>query len=203
VLQLALVVLASCVAAKADIPFSGTGSNGVLSSPSETWYFNYDGGAASTQYLNNWGSPGVNNGLVPSGESVNIYGMEITFTGGGAINADSISTGNSSACMGSTGGGTTFCTASRDIWVASLVGADSIDFLAQNSSFYLAPGDKYFVNIFFDGATPTGFTGKWLTDFTPNPPGSETPEPSSILLLGSGLLSLGGRLVLRRRRVQI
>jgi len=196
VLQLALVAVALSVAARADISFSGSGSSGSLSEPSETWSFNYDGGAAVTSYLNDWGSPGVGAGEVPSGEAVDVYGMEITFTGGGAIDAPSIAIGNGAGCAGSTGGGTTFCTASNDIWEATQVGPDSIDFLAQNSSFYLTPDQDYFVNIFFDGATPTGFSGEWLTEYTPN----ATPEPASILLLGSGVLALSGRLIRRKQR---
>jgi hypothetical protein len=189
VFQLALVVVVLCVAARADISFSGSGSSGVLSAPSETWSFNSDGGAATTGYLNDWGSPGVGAGVVPSGESVDVYGMEITFTGGGTIDAASIATGNGAGCVGSTYGGTTFCTISpTDIWEATLVGPDSIDFLAQNASYYLTPGQEYFVNIFFDGATPTSFTGEWLTEYSPTP--TVTPEPSSLYLLGSGLFGL-------------
>jgi hypothetical protein len=121
--------------------------------------------------------------------------MDITFTGGGTIDAASITIGNGAACFGTTTGGTTFCTIGpTDIWEATQVGPDSIDFLAQNSSYYLSPGQDYFVNIFFDGATPTGFTGEWLTEFSPSP----VPEPASIALLGSSLLAFGASF--RRKR---
>jgi len=179
-------------AASADlIPFSGTGTSGVLSASSETWYFNMDGGAAFNQYLNNWGSPGVNGGEAVSGESEDVFGMQITFTGGGPIDASAIAIGNSAGCVGSTAGGTTFCTFSpTDVWTAIQTGPDSISFLAQDPSSYLLPGQDYFANVYFDGATPTGFTGDWLTTFIPTPP-SSAPEPAAFGVAGAGLVLLG------------
>jgi hypothetical protein len=176
--------------AHADIAFSGTGTSGQLSSPSETWIFNADGGAAETGYLNNWGSPGVGAGITTYSETQPAYGMQITFTGGGTVDAAAIGIGNASACAGSTAGGTTFCTIDpTDIWEAFQTGPGSIEFLAQNPTYYLSQGQSYFVNIFFDGATPTGFTGSWLTSFTPTPP-SSAPEPATWSLVGvcTGLL---------------
>ena len=51
----------------------------------------------------------------------------------------------------------------------------------------MTTGEYYFVNIFFDGATPTGFTGAWLTEFSPTP----TPLPGALPLLASGLGVMG------------
>ncbi len=181
--------------ARANYAFSGSGSSGTLVSSGETWSFNYDGGAATTGYLNDWGSPGVGAGLATYGESQDAFGMTLTFTGGSTIDAASITTGNGAACLGSTGGGTTFCNTSGfppDIWVATKTGPDSISFEAQNANFFLASGDSYFVNVFFDGATPTGFSGEWQTSFQPT-----VPEPATFALLGTALLGLGA---IRRRR---
>ena len=199
---LCLGLLASTLpmAARADYMFSGSGTSGQLVAPSETWTFNYDGGATSTGYLNDWGSPGVSAGTTNYGESTAAYGFEITFSGGGTVDSGAIAQGNASACAGTTTGGTTFCnlSAGDDIWQAFQVGPDSIDFLAQDATFNLTQGQTYFVNIFFDGATPTSFTGNWLTSFTPTPPSSVTPEPSSVLLLSTGLMGIAGRLGMRR-----
>ncbi len=197
-----ICVCTLAVSARADYMFSGSGTSGTLSSASETWQFNADGGAASTGYLNNWGSPGVGSGVTAYGETSPAYGLEITFTGGGAIDPASITIGNDSACQGSTGGGTTFCnyTSGSDVFEAFLVGPDTIDFLAQSATYDVTMGEQYFVNIFFDGATPTAFTGSWLTSFTPTPPTSMTPEPSSMLLLGTGLLGIATKLGATRRK---
>src|SRR5271165_4008056 len=181
----AVVVGASLIGASglahADYTFSGTGASGTLVAASETWSFNYDGGAAATSYLNDWGSPGVGAGEVAYGEASPAYGMIITFAGGGPIDTPSIAIGNSAACAGDTAGGTTACNGvSNDIWEAFQTAPDTIEFLAQNSSFALNQGDDYFVNIFFDGNTPTSFQGAWLSSFNPNPTG--VPEPASLAL---------------------
>ena len=174
--------------AKADYTFSGSGSSGTLVGAGEIWTFNADGGAAFIGYLNDWSSPGVDAGNATYGETADAFGLDLTFTGGGTIDATSISIGNSSDCVGGTSGGTTFCTSGpSDAWVATQTGPDSISFLAQNASDYLVQGQDYFVNIFFDGATPTGLTGSWLTESTSTVP---VPEPGTIALLGSGVAAL-------------
>lgn len=185
--------------AHADYVFSGSGPSGNLDGSSEPWIFNNDGGAATTQYLDNWGSPGVGAGTTAYSQANSAFGMSITFNGA-TINAAAIATGNGAACAGSTTGGTTFCTigSPNDVWEAFLTTPDTIEFRAQNASFYLASAQTYFVNIFFDGPAPTSFTGRWLTEFAPNP--NPVPEPASITMLGAGLLGLSLMLILRRRR---
>lgn len=176
--------------ASADTAFTvgaGTGSPacGTLSSPgAEGFCWNYEGGST-------WGSPGVGDSVTPYSEAMTAFGMDITFTGGGTIDAASVATGNASNCGGGSGGGTTFCTEGpQDIWQATIVGPDTIDFIAQDPTFYLTAGQDYFVNIFFDGDTPTGANGEWLTEF------SGAPEPGTLAMFGIGLAGLG---LLRRR----
>jgi hypothetical protein len=192
----ATVALSVGMAGQAHADYAFSSSSGVLVGPSESWSFNFDGGNLE----NDWGSPGVGAGIVPYGEVMPAYGMNITFTGGGPIDTASIAIGNGAGCAGSTYGGTTFCTISpTGIWEAFSVGPDSIQFLAQNASFDLTQGQDYFVNIFFTGATPTGFTGAWLTSFQPTPGGGSpsVPEPAALSLVGLGLLALG---TVRRRK---
>lgn len=193
-----MLALAAAPAAHADYYFSGSGPSGSLDGSTESWIFNADGGAAATGYLNNWGSPGVGASITSYSQTDPAFGMTVTFSGGGPINAASVTVGNGAGCAGSTAGGTTFCTigGTNDIWQAFITGPDTIRFLAQDPSFFLMQGQDYFVNIFFDGDTPTSFTGNWLTSFSPNP----VPEPGSIAMFGAGLLGLGLMLGLRRRR---
>lgn len=179
------------VPAYADYLFSGAGSSGSLVSAGETWSFNADGGAAATGYLNNWGSPGVGASLATYGESTPALGMSLSFSGGGTIDPAAITIGNSASCVGSTSGGTTFCVSpfdSTSLWKAFQTGPSSIEFLAQSAATTLSSGQTYFVNVFFDGNTPTNFTGSWLTSFTPSP----VPEPPTLALFAGGLLGLFG-----------
>ena len=184
-------VAAGAGSAHANYAFSGTGSSGTLVAASETWSFNYDGAALEQD----WGSPGVGAGVVAYGESSPAFGMVITFQGEGVvIDSSSIAVGNGAGCVGSTFGGTTFCTLGpTDIWQAFQTGPSSIEFLAQDSLFFLSQNQDYFVNIFFSSGVPTGFSGEWLTEFSP----TGVPEPVSMALLATGLAGVG---VVRRRR---
>ena len=179
-------------AAHADYAFSGSGSSGTLIGASETWSFNADGATLEAD----WGSPGVGLGVVPYGESSPAFGMTLNFTGGGTIDAASVAIGNGASCAGNTNGGSTFCTIGpMDIWVATVTSPTSIKFTAQNPTYYLSQGQDYFVNVFFKGSTPTGFTGSWLTTYSPG----GVPEPTSWALM---MLGVGGIGLVMRRRVR-
>lgn len=195
-----LLALVATPVAHADYVFSGSGNSGALNGSAESWIFNADGGSTSTGNLDNWGSPGVGEGVTGYSRPDSAFGMSITFNGA-TINANSIAIGNGADCAGSTQGGTTLCTITpRNIWEAFLTTPGTIEFRAQDPSFFLTQGQSYFVNIFFDGIAPTSFTGRWLTEFSPNPNPVGVPEPASIAMFGTGLFGLGLVLMLRRRR---
>jgi hypothetical protein len=148
--------------------------------------FNYDFQYGGTQP--DWGMPGVDAGLTPYLGSAPAYGFVVSFTGEGPILPGSVQLGNASACTGSTGGGTTFCTGG-DIWQAFQTGPDTIQFLAQSPAYYLAPGADFFVNVFFssDPPGPTA-TFSFNPDFDPTP----TPLPSAFWLFATALAGLVG-----------
>lgn len=187
--------------ARADTAFSGSGLNGTLASATESWAFNADGGAAYTGYLNNWGSPGVDLGFANYGEAAPAYGFVITFSGGGPIDAASIGLGNTGGCSGTTTGGTTFCAYGSTYagWEPFLTGPDTLYFLAQDPTASLGQGDYYFTNVFFDGASPTSFSGSWINEYATTP-SAITPEPCSLALLGTGLAGLLAQFRSRQRR---
>jgi hypothetical protein len=196
-IAVAAMGMAAAGAAHADYAFSGSGSSGTLVGADETWAFNYDFQFGGSQP--DWGSPGVDAGTTAYDEDLDAFGMQITFNSGTVIDAASVAIGNASACAGSTGGGTTFCTIGSpdDIWVATVVNATTINFIAQDPSVFLTKGQDYFVNIFFTSDTPTTFTGRWLTDFTGGG-GPGVPEPASWALMISGF-GLAGAAFRRRR----
>lgn len=199
----ALLLAATTLSAHADYTFTGTNLGDAVSGTftgqaAEAYSFNADGGALYNAPLNenNWGSPGVNTYNASYFETQSAYGLIVSFTGGSVIDATQITNGNSANCLGTAYAGTTFCAVGSpdNIWVASLIDANTIEFLAQNPSFDVSTGSFYFANVFFTGATPTAFSGTWLTEYSPN----GVPEPTTLMLLGAGLAGLG---LVRRRRL--
>jgi hypothetical protein len=161
--------------------FNGSGASGILDSASETWTFNNNQpcGLNNCQPFLNWGSPGVgmlnNRSLIATyGESSPAYGMTISFFGGGTVDANMVAQGNFGGCMGgsTSNGFTSFCMWQSgnpiDFWTGQVTGLNTVTFTSRNPSLeFLSPmTPQYFANVFFDGATPTKFTGQWITSFS-------------------------------------
>lgn len=183
--------------ASADYIFSGSGPSGTFTGQAaEPWILN------NTTPFDNWGSPGVGAGITPYLEADSAFGLDLTFFGVSPIDPASIALGNVSSCVGSGGGGTTFCGApfnSTGFWQAFLTGPNSISFRAQNVSQILDQGENYFVNVFFSQSTQPrdfSFQGKWLTEFAPNP----TPLPGILPLIATALGLLQLSLWRKKRR---
>jgi hypothetical protein len=140
----------------------------------------------------NWGIPGVGDGITPYLGSVPVYGFEVSFANVGApIDSSSIPLGNN---CGNSPGGTLFCTISpTNIWKAFQTGPDSIEFLAQNASSALQPDQLFFVNVFFTSAPSETATATFAFI-------DPTPLPAALPLFSGGLGLIGWLLQRRKRK---
>jgi PEP-CTERM motif len=177
--SLCLVVLASMAAVAGSIQFNGSGSSGSID-PGQPFSYNFDG----TSPEPNWGVPGVGGTLTTwSGPTIDQFTINFDLPTG--ITIDPMNIGDT--CNGGPTGGTVFCASPySQPWNVTLSMADtSITFTALPGGDLLMNGDTFFVNIFFTGGDPNGasFNGDWV---------SPVPEPSGIVLFGSGVLGLAG-----------
>ncbi len=185
-LAMCLMALLSTLAFAGDIPFSGSGSSGTLQT-GQPFAFDFDGGVFAPDF----GIPGVGAGLATwMGPTVSQFEITFDLPAGVFIDPTMVDIGQTGDCVGGFAGGTAFCAQPyTQPWTAQLIGTNELIFTATPGN-ELTNGDPFFLNIFFAGGDPNGasFSGSFNTT---------TPEPSSILLLGSGLL---GTLTFVRRR---
>jgi PEP-CTERM motif len=183
-----LLALLSTLAFAGDVPFSGSGQSGTLQTGQEFAY-NYDNG----YYAPDFGIPGVGAGLaIWNGPTVTSFTITFDLPTGVVIDPTLVQIGQTSDCVGGYAGGTAFCAQPYTTpWTVQLIGTNELIFTATPGN-YLTSGDPFFFNVFFDGGDPSGasFSGSFT---------ESTPEPSSILLMGSGLLGMAT--FLRRRKM--
>jgi hypothetical protein len=187
-LVLWVVALIPGAAFAGNIPFSGSGTSGSLQT-GQPFAYDFDGGVFEPDF----GVPGVGAGTATwSGPTVDSFEISFNLPNGVIIDPAMVQLGQTGDCVGGAAGGTAFCAQPYTApWVATLIGNNTILFTASAGN-DLTNGDPFFLNIFFSGGDPNGatFNGNF---------GTSTPEPSSILLMSSGVLGLAT--VLRRRKL--
>jgi hypothetical protein len=185
---LSLMALVPAAGFAGSIPFSGSGANGTIQT-GQPFAYNFDNGV----FEPDWGIPGVGGGTaIWNGPNVGSFEITFNLPSGIVIDPAQVLVGQTGDCVGGAAGGTAFCAQPyTSPWIATLIGTNTIMFTATPGNF-LTTGDPFFVNIFFSGGNPSGaaFSGSFTT---------VVPEPSSILLFGSGIL--GVTAILRRRKL--
>jgi hypothetical protein len=171
-----IVASAAMAGATIVIPFSGSGSSGTIA-PGEAWTINQ----LSTF---NWGSPGVGLGFETWNGSIDVEDFTITFL---RLPAGVQLTNLEQGLTCGTSSQTVFCSTSGSLhaWTPMLSnGGATVTFTAPAPEM-LVPSESFYINIYFSGdeGSSVVFTGGW----------SAVPEPFTLGLTGSGLLTVGIR----------
>ena len=176
-------LLATSSAQAITLAWGGSGASGV-DPLGHTWLLDPDGAASRAV---SWGMPGLGELVLPFGADL-VTDFHIAFGLPSGVTIDE------TPATSGTGFETTtrfsvepFSADTTTLWDRTIMGGDTVWFIAPDPSVFLTAGQTFFVNVIFVGGTidPADFEfrAEWTMD--------AVPEPATLTLIGLGLAGIG------------